>query len=34
MVDECLKAKVSPIKFNMGVWYIGVNCIDVLIDII
>jgi hypothetical protein len=32
VVEACSKAEVSAIKFNQGVWYLGHNSFDVVIE--
>lgn len=32
IVEACLNANVSNIKFNQGLWYIGSNAVDILLE--
>lgn len=34
IVDVCNSQGVSPVKFNMGAWYVGYHALDVLLDLL
>lgn len=32
IIQKCNEAKISPIEFNQGAWYIGIHAFDILVE--